>query len=123
MGDYIDCRILQGQTYSQCTLAGGFKKPWCATSTDIYGNHVRGTWGDCDPATCPGVATTSTTAAPSCPTPCRFPFIYQGVVHYACTKAGGFSRPWCSTRTDAWGKHITGHFADCGVGCPVEING
>jgi len=109
-----------GKTYSQCTLDGGFKKPWCSTSTDQYGNHVRGTWGDCDPTTCPGAASTQVT---TCPTPCKFPFIFQGVVHYACTRAGGFSTPWCSTKTDGWGKHITGNFADCGVGCPVEING
>merc|ERR1712227_458620 len=31
-------------------MDGGFKKPWCSTSVDSYGNHVRGTWGDCDPA-------------------------------------------------------------------------
>merc|ERR1719150_2657482 len=107
-----------GQTFNSCTTTGGFKKPWCSTSTDVYGNHVRGTWGDCDNS-CPGVS--NIPSAATCPTPCKFPFIFQGKVHYACTFAGGFSPAWCSTKTDGYGKHITGNFADCGVGCPVEI--
>jgi len=108
-----------GKTYNSCTMAGDFKKPWCSTSVDGYGNHVRGTWGDCDPS-CPGA---TTTPSPPCPTPCKFPFIFRGKVHKACTYDGGFTTAWCSTKTDGYGKHITGNFADCGVGCPVEING
>ena len=48
-------------------------------------------------------------------------FCAQGVVHTACTYAGGFSPAWCSTKTDKFGKHVIGNFADCGTGCPVEI--
>jgi len=112
-----------GVTYTSCTTVGGtFPAPWCSTKTDIYGNHVIGNWGDCNSSTCNlAAATTTTTPAPTCSTPCKFPFIYQGVVHYACTYAGGFTPAWCSTATDAYGKHINGNFADCGVGCPVEI--
>merc|ERR1711941_244147 len=89
-----------------------------------YGNHMKGNWGDCNTTTCP-TSSSLTTAAPAttCSTPCKFPFIYQGVVHNACTYAGGFSPAWCSTATDAYGKHINGNFADCGAGCPVEISG
>jgi len=111
-----------GVTYTSCTNAGGFQQAWCSTSTDAYGNHIIGNYGDCNVNTCT-VATTTTTPAPTCPTPCKFPFIYQGVVHYACTTAGGFKTPWCSTKTNAFGKHINGNWADCGVGCPVEILG
>ena len=107
---------------------------------------MNGHWGDCNPSTCPMSASpATTTAAPtsSCSTPCQFPFIYQargrtqksmienimfemsscaqGVVHTACTYAGGFSPAWCSTKTDKFGKHVIGNFADCGTGCPVEI--
>merc|ERR1711971_541700 len=114
-----------GVTYTSCTTAGGFSQPWCSTRTDAYGNHMKGNYGDCNTSTCPSASSGVTTAAPvsTCSTPCKFPFIYQGVVHYACTYAGGFSPAWCSTATDAYGKHINGNFADCGVGCPVEISG
>jgi len=117
-----------GVTYTSCTNAGGFYPAWCSTKTDIYGNHVIGNYGDCNlnTRTC-SVATTTTaptttTTASTCSTPCKFPFIYQGVVHYACTYAGGFTPAWCSTATDAYGKHIIGNYADCAVGCPVEVN-
>ena len=30
-------------------------------------------------------------------------FINKGVVHNACTYAGGFTPAWCSTATDAYG--------------------
>merc|ERR1719431_704941 len=114
-----------GVTYTSCTTAGGYSQAWCSTRTDAYGNHMKGNYGDCNTSTCPSASSGVTTAAPvtTCSTPCKFPFIYQGVVHYACTYAGGFSPAWCSTATDAYGKHINGNFADCGVGCPVEISG
>merc|ERR1712168_763535 len=113
------CEQPAGLTYKVCNPIP--TTTTTTTSTDRYGNHVRGTWGDCD-SSCPG-ASVATTPAPTCPTPCKFPFIFQGKVHYACTNAGGFSTAWCSTKTDAYGKHVTGNFADCGVGCPVEITG
>merc|ERR1719394_116421 len=111
-----------GQTYTSCTNAGGFQPAWCSTKTDAYGNHIIGSFGDCNVNTCSTAATT-TTPSPTCSTPCKFPFVYNGVVHYACTNAGGFKNPWCSTKTDAFGKHVIGNYADCGVGCPVEILG
>jgi len=110
-----------GVTYTSCTNAGGFEPAWCSTKTDAYGKHVLGNYGDCDPSRCTMPSSTTTTPAPTCSTPCKFPFIYQGVVHYACTYAGGFSPAWCSTATDAYGKHIAGNWANCGVGCPVEV--
>ena len=39
--------------------------------------------------------------------PCVFPFTWQGVTHNTCTTAGGFSSPWCSTRTDRSGHDNT----------------
>ena len=45
--------------------------------------------------------------------PCVFPFTWQGITHRSCTKAGGFSVAWCSTRTDGAGTHQTGHYGDC----------
>merc|ERR1712025_630162 len=109
-----------GTTYTSCTNAGGFQTPWCSTKTDQYGNHIIGNFGDCNANTC---AAAATTPAPTCSTPCKFPFKYNGVIHYACTNAGGFKNPWCSTKTDIFGRHVIGNYADCGVGCPVEILG
>ena len=52
----------------------------------------------------------ATTPEPTCTTTsgakCVFPFIYNGHVHRECTRDGGFSTPWCSTKTDAWGFHV-----------------
>ena len=105
-------KFISGVTYTSCTTAGRFSEPWCSTATDTNGNHIKGYWGNCGSG-CP-VATT-------CSTPCKFPFVYQGVVHNACTFAGGFSPAWCSTNTDAYGNHINGNWANCGTGCPVEM--
>ena len=45
----------QGQTYTQCTKAGGYPQAWCATANNIYGSHqATGQWGYCA-NTCPGV--------------------------------------------------------------------
>merc|ERR1711868_101710 len=110
--------IYQGVTYTSCTTAGRFSEPWCSTATDTNGNHIIGYWGNCGSG-CPVSTAASTTT--TCSTPCKFPFIYRGVVHNACTYAGGFSPAWCSTATDAYGKHINGNWANCGAGCPVEI--
>merc|ERR1711970_320281 len=115
----------KGVTYTSCTTDGGFSKPWCSTATDIFGNHVLGNWGDCS-SSCP--AQTGTTAAPTCSTvsgpnagsKCVFPFKYQGVVHTACTYAGGFSQPWCSTKVDYWGRHDERYWGNCDNTCKVE---
>ena len=45
-----------------------------------------------------------------------FPFIYNGHVHRECTRDGGFSTPWCSTKTDAWGFHVKVELATV---CPI----
>ena len=45
----------QGQTYTQCTKAGGYPQAWCATANNIYGSHqATGQWGYCA-NTCAGV--------------------------------------------------------------------
>merc|ERR1712228_337542 len=121
----------KGVTYTSCTTDGGFDKPWCSTATDMFGNHVLGNWGDCG-ASCPGATTVTQTTTPttaSCSTvsgqdagkPCVFPFKYGRKVHYACTNDGGFSKPWCATKVDIFGKHIQGYWGDCNTStCPVE---
>jgi len=111
-----------GHVHTECTLDGGFARPWCSTQVDSNGNHVVGAWGDC-PASCP-TETVATTPEPTCTTTsgakCVFPFIYNGHVHRECTRDGGFSTPWCSTKTDAWGFHVKGNYGDCTSTCHVE---
>ena len=31
---------------------------------------------------------------------CVFPFRYKGILYYECTTAGGYSKPWCTTKTN-----------------------
>merc|ERR550539_858834 len=102
-----------GVTYSSCTTAGGFSRPWCSTATDTLANHLTGYWGNCQDNCSTSTTSSSSSSSSSCPTPCRFPFIYRGVVHSACTYAGGFSPAWCSTATDAWGRHVRGNWQNC----------
>merc|ERR1712106_393931 len=115
-----------GVTYSACTTAGGFDKPWCSTATDILGNHKLGNWGDCNAACQRDVATTgapstcTTTSGSDSGQACVFPFTHKGVVHKACTYARGFSKPWCSTKVDYWGRHREGFWGNCDDSCKVK---
>ena len=34
-----------------------------------------------------------------------------------------FIQPWCSTKVDDNGQHITGNWGDCGPDCPGEDDG
>merc|ERR1711955_10536 len=116
----------QGQSYSECTTAGGFSQAWCATSVNIYDSHqATGQWGYCD-SSCPGststtttTTTTTTTNAASATGPCvtiatpngtsgklcRFPFTYQGQTYTQCTKEGGYPQAWCATANNIYGSH------------------
>jgi len=108
-------------------MSGGFDKPWCSTATDRFGNHVLGNWGECN-AACQTEQDTTTAAPAACTTTsgadagkrCVFPFTHKGVVHTACTYAGGFSKPWCSTRVDYWGRHKEEYWGNCDSTCEVE---
>ena len=39
---------------------------------------------------------------------CIFPFIYAGRLHLTCSNLAGESKPWCSTKVDSSGIHISG---------------
>merc|ERR1719481_2267683 len=51
-------------------------------------------------------------ALPGCKTKkgkaCALPFRFKGVTYTECTKIGGHTSPWCSTKTDKSYNHITG---------------
>jgi len=54
--------------------------------------------------------------------PCIFPFKYNGVEYTSCTWASSEKtdyKPWCSTRVDSSGNHISGHWGNCESGCPI----
>jgi len=122
--------IFDGKIFTDCTTTGGYA-PWCSTKTDANGYHVPGNYGDCVSSTCtattPSITTTApaTNAAPSCVSTsgsaCVFPFTYGGKVYTWCTLDGGFSIPWCSTKTDESGNHIQGNFGDCPGSCYVQL--
>ena len=52
--------------------------------------------------------------------PCIFPFNLEGITYNTCTLvAADNDKPWCSTRVDNFGNHVTGggHYGDCGPKC------
>ena len=56
---------------------------------------------------------------------CIFPFILEGVTHDACTTHTNEDPewlPWCSTKVDKFGVHVSGgdHWGDCGPECQLE---
>merc|ERR1719186_1199694 len=59
-----------------------------------------------------------TTGGAKVNTPCVFPFKARGITYTECTKAGGFSIPWCSTMVDASGNTVIGNWGDCPVDDP-----
>ena len=64
-------------------------------------------------------------AGPSTGTKCIFPFTHNGVIHKTCTKHGIEDteyKPWCSTKVDDNGNHISGNWGDCSQDCPFEVD-
>jgi len=75
-------------------------------------------------------APTTTTAAPTEPvpcvncttednTPCQFPFIIGSKTYDSCT-VDYDSAPWCSTKVDGGGNHISGYWGYCTDSCPGD---
>jgi len=117
-----------GRTYNSCNTADGSATPWCSTKVDAYGFHIsnQGHWGDCS-SSCPGwmpmmpmmpmgMGGPCTTTSGK---PCVFPFTFRGRIYRTCTMDDGSAVPWCSTKTNAWGVHISGqgHWGDCPASC------
>ena len=53
--------------------------------------------------------------------PCVFPFEYKGKKYSNCAWEIGEAKPWCSTKVEPTGKHVTGgnHWGDCNAYCPA----
>jgi len=49
-----------------------------------------------------------TVSGPASGSACVFPFNFGGVSHSKCTTIDGDTKPWCSTKTDANGDHVSG---------------
>ena len=47
--------------------------------------------------------------------PCVFPFTYDGITHTECTYYGGYSKPWCGTKTDENGIYQGGNWGYCNM--------
>ena len=55
-------------------------------------------------------------------TACVFPFTYQGITYTECTYVGGYSKPWCGTKTDENGIYQSGNWGFCNTDkCPSKI--
>ena len=48
-------------------------------------------------------------------TACVFPFTYDGITHSQCTYYGGYSKPWCGTKTDENGVYQSGNWGYCNM--------
>ena len=61
-------------------------------------------------------------------TPCAFPFICNEIKYFSCSTDAGngkvAKKPWCSTKTDIFGYHISGEglYGDCPENCKVQNN-
>ena len=53
---------------------------------------------------------------------CQFPFVLSGQTYNRCTRIlDDASQPWCSTKVDSDGNHLTGNWGHCTrPGCPLE---
>ena len=56
---------------------------------------------------------------PSNRTTCVFPFRLAGVTYEACTMDMDV-KPWCSTKGDVNGLHISGAWGYCDLECPCD---
>ncbi len=55
--------------------------------------------------------------------PCIFPFEYLGQTFYRCTTLKDpDGKPWCSTKVDEDGSHVTsgGYWGHCGQDCQED---
>merc|ERR1719317_1917053 len=52
-------------------------------------------------------------------TPCQFPFIIGSKTYDSCT-VDYDSAPWCSTKVDGGGNHISGYWGYCTDSCPGD---
>jgi len=95
---------------------------------DYLGSDSYEDWSDesydvhnCDPEThnCKNIGPPPR-KTPSCQTTkgekCIFPFTYNGVAYERCTQAD-HSVPWCSTKTDFKGTHVSGKWGECSSSC------
>ena len=144
---YLDgTKWYDNKWYHSCTTAGKDllrDGAWCSTEVDINRKHVQGKWDYCDDdgpkckinnyeqkekLTEPKHVLIPVTV---CKTKggelCMIPFKYRGKEFYNCSTVGHssddpldgppYSSPWCSTKTESDGNHISGNFDECGPNC------
>merc|ERR1719402_1680943 len=106
-----------GEVITECTTIDGDNTPWCSTLTDQNGNHVggQGKWGYCA-STCTNKQDCVTDGGNLSGQKCVFPFTYRDTTYHSCAKRD-IGKPWCSTRTDRTGRHMTGFWGYCPNDC------
>jgi len=95
----------------------------CTSSCD-YETKQR-LWNIADPDSCAReerAQQSTTTSQPQCRTAtgkaCMFPFTFRGIVYNTCiTEGDEQGQPWCSTKTDEWGNHVSnkGNWGHCNM--------
>merc|ERR1712080_695598 len=66
----------------------------------------------------------TTSEGPQVNAACIFPFTFKGKKYNECTYEKGDNTPWCSTKVDANGKHVSAQkqWGYCGEDCPIPEN-
>ena len=64
----------------------------------------------------------TTADGPQVSTPCIFPFSFKGTEYNECIFESGDDTPWCSTKVDENGKHVSGknNWGYCEESCPIS---
>ena len=86
-----------------CFLKWGNLSPPIDANTALFSNYKD----------CHSCITTKDSEQTQRYMPCVFPFTYDGITHTACTYYGGYSTPWCSTKTDENGLYQSGQWGYC----------
>ena len=85
-----------------------------ASTTEVTTQAPTTTASTAGPTTTSGSSVSTSASTGSCGN-CIFPFIFGNRIHESCTTIDGDAQPWCSTKVDSNGVHVSGggHWEYC----------